>query len=147
LPQAQQLAAEVEHVLAGQHDSVSFEQFFTEMYGNDLARWQAEVTGMPRYRLITNYFTRMRLVDEHGAMDFAHKGPLSEAPSGWHPWFEYAGPKFSGVNIVFGHWAAIDGKTSQPNMIALDTGCVWGRQMTGLCLETGQRYVVQADRG
>ena len=144
LPQAQDYAAEVELALQDKHPEISRRQFFVELYGNEPDLWQENLTGMPRLRMITNYFTRMRLVDEQGRLEFQHKGAITDAPSGWRPWYEYhASGHFPG-KLVFGHWAALDGVTGKDNFLALDTGCVWGRQLTALCLETQERFSVPA---
>ena len=141
---AQARAAEVERVLSGEDDAIGYVKFFQQMYGNEPACWNDDLELMPRVRLITNYFTRMRLVDESGAMDFDHKGPLSDAPPGWRPWFEHVPRDPARPRIVFGHWAALDGVTGRDDIIALDTGCVWGRQLTAMNLETGKKTAIDA---
>jgi bis(5'-nucleosyl)-tetraphosphatase (symmetrical) len=88
----------------------------------------------------------MRLVDENGRMDFAHKGALEAAPVGWFPWYQLRARSPLPRKIVFGHWAALDGVTHDPRIVALDTGCVWGRALTALCLETGKLSSVLARR-
>ena len=86
----------------------------------------------------------MRLVDDQGRLNFSHKGRLAEAPAGWRPWFEQAAAALDGERLLFGHWAALDGHTGVDSVIALDTGCVWGRRLTALCLESGERISVPA---
>ena len=144
IDQAQSLANEVEAVLAGEHPKVSYEKFFREMYGNEPDRWDDGLKGMPRLRSITNYLTRMRLIDERGTLDFAHKGVLADAPPGWRPWFELVEPAAYPEKLLFGHWAALDGHTGRDHVIGLDTGCVWGRELTALHLETGRKISVKA---
>ena len=144
--QTLRLANEVEAVLRDEAD-VSYTQFCRELYGNEPNVWSEEISSMGRYRVITNYLTRMRLVNEAGALDFSHKGALSSAPSGWRPWFEYFGDlEYEGapMRLIFGHWAALDGYTGRSDLFALDTGCVWGRTMSGICLETQEAYSVEA---
>lgn len=136
-------AAEVEAVLKGRGD-ISYEAYFQALYGNDPDLWADDLSGMPRLRAITNYLTRMRLVDEVGRLDFAHKGTPDDIPAGWLPWFER--PRGRDHQIIFGHWAALDGHTGGTETVALDTGCVWGRKMTGFCLETKATYAVSAER-
>ena len=133
LDQARARAREVEGVLRGN----DYREYFAGMYGNDPACWSDDLTGFDRWRSITNYFTRMRLVDERGCLDFDYKGALDGAPAGWYPWYELRSRHPLPVKIVFGHWAALGGRTSTPDAIALDTGCVWGRELTAMCLETG----------
>ena len=80
---AVELAAEVTHVLAGD----GFQDFLINLYGNKPNLWRDDLEGLDRYRLITNYLTRMRLLDDAGSLDFKHKEGLSEAPEDLHPWF------------------------------------------------------------
>ncbi|MAT85327.1 MAG: diadenosine tetraphosphatase [Gammaproteobacteria bacterium] len=134
LDQAGALAREVEEVMRGPR----CREYFAGMYGNQPDRWDDGLAGMDRWRAITNYFTRMRLVDEAGRLDFAFKGALADAPAGWHPWYELRARTPLGAKIVFGHWAALDGKTGVDDIVALDTGCVWGRRLTAMCLDTGE---------
>ena len=121
--------------------------FFRKMYGNEPARWAEALTGMERLRAIVNYFTRMRLVDAGGGMEFAHKGGLEQTPTGYKPWFAH--PSQLSGTIVFGHWAALNGvapHSCHPRTRAhgLDTGCVWGRALTAMRLEDGSRFSVPA---
>ncbi len=138
LPEAAARAREVEAVLASERHS----EYFAALYGNRPDRWHETLEGMDRWRLITNYFTRMRLLHRDGQLNFSHKGSLQDAPAGWVPWYDLWATSASAVDkqLVFGHWAAIEGVTGQPNVHAIDTGCVWGRTLTALCLETLERY-------
>jgi bis(5'-nucleosyl)-tetraphosphatase (symmetrical) len=132
-------ATEVTDVLA----SDSFKSFLKAMYGNKPACWTEQLTGMDRLRVITNYCTRMRFCQSDGTLDLISKEDI--APAGFAPWFKFPGPSLSRP-IYFGHWAAIEGVTTHPNAIALDTGCVWGRHLTVIRIEDGQRFSVPAAR-
>ena len=133
------LAREVEAGIRG----AEYRSYFAQMYGNEPAAWSETVEGMDRLRVITNYFTRMRLIAEDGTLDFTHKGSLDEtAPEGFRPWFEFE-PRFS-TRAVFGHWAALDGETGSDQLHGVDTGCVWGRSLTALRLEDARRFSVEA---
>lgn len=134
------LANEVETVLrSDEHRS-----YFEQLYGNRPDRWNSDLTGMDRWRLITNYFTRMRLLHTDGTLDFSHKGGLADAPAGLVPWFDLRAAAPLGIRLLFGHWAAIEGQTGHADLIGLDSGCVWGRFLTALCLETGEYSSVDA---
>ena len=97
--------------------------------------------------MITNYFTRMRYCSAEGRLDLVSKGPLQapEGPAATDPalkaWFLHENRRAADERIVFGHWAALEGRTGVDTAIALDTGCVWGGHMTLYCLETGQREI------
>ena len=128
---ARQNAGEVEAVIRGPGHAA----FFRRMYGNEPAIWGDGLAGMDRHRAIVNYFTRMRLVDADGRLEFGHKGPLQDLPTGYLPWFSY--PSRIRKTLYFGHWAALDGATGKSAIVGLDTGCVWGRTMTAVRLEDG----------
>lgn len=135
---AVQNAREVEGVIQGDDHAA----FFEAMYGNEPPLWHPDLTGMRRHRAITNYFTRMRLVDADGRMDFAHKGDLADVPVGYRPWFSYR-PRID-ETLYFGHWAALDGHTGHARLVGLDTGCVWGRTLTAVRLEDDALFAVPA---
>lgn len=131
------LAAEVELTLQGP----DFRKFLSKMYGNKPARWRDEVTGYRRLRLITNYLTRLRFCNAKGKMDFEMKEGASKAPEGFRPWFEFE-QLTPQTNILFGHWAALQGFTGKPHVYALDTGCVWGRELTMMRLDDHKLFSV-----
>jgi bis(5'-nucleosyl)-tetraphosphatase (symmetrical) len=133
LEQAQAHAREVEEVIRGD----GCREYFAGIYGNEPACWTEDLRGLDRWRIITNYFTRMRLVNEQGCLDLAYKGELGGAPAGWYPWYELRAQNPLPEKILFGHWAALGGRINRPDVIALDTGCVWGGELTAMCLESG----------
>ncbi len=132
----EQLAAEVERTLV----SNEFEDFLVAMYGNEPAAWQDDLTGLTRLRVITNFLTRLRYCTADGTMELTHKAEVQ--PKGYAPWFSFERP--DDVHILFGHWAAIEGKSTADFATALDTGCVWGRSMTALRLEDRQYFSIPA---
>jgi bis(5'-nucleosyl)-tetraphosphatase (symmetrical) len=91
-------------------------------------------------RTILDYFTRMRFCDAQGQLELSSSAPASAPPPGYLPWFAHPGRKTRGVRIVFGHWAALDGRADTSNVYALDTGCVWGRKLTLMRLDDGRRF-------
>lgn len=136
LRQAQAYAREVEAVLQGPDSSA----YLANMYGNQPNHWDDSVSGWARLRLITNYFTRMRFCNAAGDLELETKEAAAAAPEGYAPWFSFAQRKTCDDNIVFGHWAALEGRVHTPNVYALDTGCVWGGALTALRLEDMQRF-------
>lgn len=138
--QARQLAQEVEHVL--QSDQCS--EFFRQMYGNLPDRWQPDLQGMDRLRVIVNYLTRMRFVGPDNELDLLSKEGVGTAPAGFQPWFKVQ-PRLAAANrLLFGHWAALEGKADSTNVYALDTGCVWGGQLSALRLDDETWFRVPA---
>ena len=112
-------------------------EYFRQMYGNQPERWCDTLTGMDRWRAITNYFTRMRFIAEDGSLELATKESADNAPPGFAPWFTY--PRQDDVKVIFGHWAALEGNTGSDRFIGLDTGCVWGGALTMMNLDTGEK--------
>lgn len=135
--QAALLAQEVEATLQGRN----FRQFCSHMYGNQPDRWDDGLTGYDRLRVIINAMTRMRVCTPDGKMEFAHKGLVQDAPAGYSPWFEAPDRASREATIICGHWSALDLQV-RDNLIALDTGCLWGGSLTAVRLEDRQIFQV-----
>jgi bis(5'-nucleosyl)-tetraphosphatase (symmetrical) len=127
--QALALAAEVEHVLRGP----DLADFLSQMYGNQPAQWNDALCGADRLRVIVNALTRLRFCTPEGVMDLKASGGLHDAPPGYLPWFDVPGRKSAGTTVAFGHWSML-GFLQRPDLIALDTGCVWGGCLSALRL-------------
>lgn len=137
--QAFQLSKEVSIALQDH----SRRSFFEHMYGNNPAIWSETLTDITRLRVITNYFTRMRFIKNNGELDFAAKEDLGSAPDGFSPWFSF--PPQDNTRFIFGHWAALTGNTGYGEQFqAIDTGCVWGGELTALNLDTLERSHIQS---
>jgi bis(5'-nucleosyl)-tetraphosphatase (symmetrical) len=132
IDEAERLAAEVHAALRGKQRDA----YLRGMYGNEPDCWNEALTGPTRWRVITNYLTRMRFCTPAGALDLKSKeGPESSLP-GYLPWFEVPGRRNADARIIFGHWASLLGRSTHANAIALDTGCVWGQRLTLFNLDT-----------
>ncbi len=138
LVQALACARELEHVLASNH----YRDFLNHMYGNEPNHWTPELTGMARLRVICNYFTRMRFCNTNGDLILTYKGGIERAPAGLYPWYAVPNRHEIDAEIVFGHWAALNGECPHRRIHALDTGCLWGGQLTALRLQDRQRFSV-----
>jgi len=140
LKKAQALAAEIEKPLRSKyrHD------FLKKLFGNEPLCWSDSLQGDARHRCIVNYFTRMRFCKLDGTLDFTSKSEVSSAPKGYAPWFNYPSKVLKDADIVFGHWAALEGYTGVKAIHALDTGCVWGNHLTAMRLEDRKRFKVAA---
>ncbi len=137
--QTMALAHEVEATLRGE----GWIDFLREMYGNEPAQWDDSLTGIARLRCIVNALTRMRLCTPSGRMDFLHKESESGPEgSGLVPWFDLPQRRTADVTVVFGHWSAL-GLVLRPNLVGLDSGCVWGGKLTAVCLD--DRSLLQVD--
>ena len=138
--QALTYAHEVEAAL----QAADYREFLTHMYGNMPNHWHDSLGGMDRLRVITNAMTRMRICKQDGEMEFAFKGKLQDVPTGYMPWFKAPDRQSQSIRIHCGHWSAL-GLSQQNNVISLDTGCLWGGQLTAICVETGVITQVQHD--
>jgi bis(5'-nucleosyl)-tetraphosphatase (symmetrical) len=106
----------------------------------ELGELTPELTAGQRARVIISYLTRMRVCTADGRMDLVFKGPAEQTPPGFLPWFAHPERKTRDIRVLFGHWAALQGKADAPNVFALDTGCVWGKSLTMLRLEDGRKF-------
>ena len=141
IQQALQLNLEVESALKGEH----FKDFLKHMYGDNPDQWQDNLRGWERLRVITNHFTRMRLCDKNNHLDLHHKHGLKGISNGLKPWFSHPHRKTQDINILFGHWAALEGKSNEEGVFALDTGCVWGGRLTMMRLEDHRLFSCSCD--
>ena len=128
-------AAELEDVLRGQ-DSVAF---LEQMYGNEPARWDDALTGLARLRVIVNALTRLRFCSANGAMEFQTKEGADGAPAGFMPWFDVPGRRTANDVVAFGHWSTL-GWLDRKDVIALDSGCVWGGCLSALRLHPAGQH-------
>ena len=86
--------------------------------------------------------TRLRFCSADGTLDFGAKGGPDEAPAGFLPWFEHAPRRSAGEPIAFGHWSTL-GLIDRPDLLALDTGCLWGGALSAARVDGGRREIVQ----
>lgn len=138
--QTMALAAEVEAMLQGP----DLAEFLPQMYGNEPARWADDLQGVARWRCVVNSLTRLRFCAADGTMEFATKDGAGESPEGYMPWFEVPERRTAGTPVAFGHWSTL-GLINRPDLLALDTGCVWGGQLTAVRLIGTARELIQID--
>ncbi|WP_423192333.1 symmetrical bis(5'-nucleosyl)-tetraphosphatase [Cupriavidus sp. H18C2] len=140
--QVMDLAAEVEDQLRG----ANWQGFLADVFGNAADRWHDGLRGIERHRVIVNALTRLRYCNADGVMDLKTKEGLGSAPDGFMPWFDVPGRRTADVTMVVGHWSTL-GLVMRPDLMALDTGCVWGGQLTAARLspDPAGRDVIQVD--
>ena len=137
IPEARLLAAEIEAALAGNKRR----KFLKTMYGDTPDTWHEGLKYWDRVKLATNTFTRIRLCNPDGRLNFSVKGPPEKAPAGYSPWYAHPFRRKKKWTIVFGHWAAL-GLMVRPKIICLDSGCVWGGKLTAMRLEDREIFQV-----
>jgi bis(5'-nucleosyl)-tetraphosphatase (symmetrical) len=126
-------AGEVEAWLQGP----DVREFLRDAYGDSPARFDETQSGTTRARTITNALTRLRFCAADGRMNFDAKGSTSTGPKDMLPWFAHPNRALGDTRIAFGHWALLYGKVNVKNVLALDTACVWGYELTMLRLDDG----------
>jgi bis(5'-nucleosyl)-tetraphosphatase (symmetrical) len=131
LATATRLAAEVEAVLAGPNPA----PFFSHMYGDLPDHWREDLHGHERLRVIVNAFTRLRYCDLEGNIDLHCKDAPGRQPSDLLPWFTLPKRRSRELRIVFGHWSTL-GAYAANNVLCLDSGCLWGGELSAVCLDT-----------
>jgi bis(5'-nucleosyl)-tetraphosphatase (symmetrical) len=136
------LAVEVEALLRG--DALA--EFLPQMYGDQPARWSDALRCAERWRFVINVLTRVRFVGADGTLDLVTKEGADGALPGFFPWFDAPQRRSAGTPIAFGHWASL-GLVNRPDLLALDTGCVWGRQLSAARIDGGRREIIQVDCG
>lgn len=138
LPLAKTLAKEVEQHL----QSDDYQSLLANMYDDQPACWDAQLRSWSRWRFVINVLTRMRFCNQQGCLDLITKSPPGDQGQALTPWFDYPRSQALTQKIIFGHWAALMGKTNSEQFIGLDTGCVWGHQLTAYRCEDGRRFSV-----
>ena len=127
------LAREVEAVLRDDARTL-----FDAMYGNKPDRWSDKLRGMDRLRFVINVFTRMRFCTRDGTVDLKLKGAPGEQPEDFLPWFDVPERASRDVRVICGHWSTL-GFKRRKDLLALDTGCVWGGALTAVNLDAEAR--------
>ncbi|APC91967.1 MULTISPECIES: symmetrical bis(5'-nucleosyl)-tetraphosphatase [Francisella] len=139
---AMKRANEVEFVLKNQ---TTRRLLLANLFNNEGDKWDKELEGIERWICILNYFTQMRTIDKNGCLNLKFSSTIDQIPENFKPWFKLKHKKFADkYKIIFGHWAAIKGETKDKNIIALDTGCVFGGKLSCYCIETDKKYAVKS---
>ncbi|WNC71620.1 symmetrical bis(5'-nucleosyl)-tetraphosphatase [Thalassotalea psychrophila] len=106
--------------------------WLNSMYGNTPNSWCNAQTEEEKFRYSVNALTRMRFCFSDGSLEFTSKGsPIDNQDTNLSPWFKLS-KSIGTTQWVFGHWASLNGEVDNPNIYALDTGCVWGGRLTML---------------
>ena len=134
---ALRLSREVEAMLASdRHDD-----FLRHLYGDEPSRWDETLRGFDRLRVIVNACTRLRFCTADDAIALGEKRGPDHTPAGFAPWFQHPGRKSAGVTVLCGHWSTLELMLA-PNMLMLDSGCVWGGMLTAVRLDDRRLFQV-----
>ena len=123
----------------------AYGDFLHHLWGNSPKAWRDELAGWDRLRVIVNAMTRMRFCTLDGRMEFDAKGTPETAPADHLPWFAHPRRASADVTVVFGHWSAL-GLRIDANLIALDSGCVWGKELTAVRLDDRRVFQIRAGK-
>lgn len=134
LAQTRVHARELESVLR----RADWQQHVASLFGNEPDAWSPNLQGTARLRVIVNALTRLRFCTAQGRMEFAAKGGAAAAPEGYLPWFDAPGRQTADAVIAFGHWSTLEPQ-HRSDILALDSGCVWGGHLTALRLGASPR--------
>jgi len=132
------LAAEVEEHLRGP----DWQDFLRSIWGGKPTRWSDNLQGADRFRVIVNSFCRMRFLSPDGSLAFKPKGRPEDNPD-FIPWYAYPGADLGTYTVYHGHWSAL-GFRDMGNVLSLDSGCVWGGQLTALRIEDRRLFQVNS---
>jgi bis(5'-nucleosyl)-tetraphosphatase (symmetrical) len=142
--QAQALSAEVTGALTGDR----YRDFLANMWGSEPTGWSDDLVGWDRLRVVVNAMTRMRFCTATGNMEFRARGaksPPEQAPPGCVPWYALPGRASAHHALYCGHWSAL-GYRREGNVVALDSGCLWGGCLTAVRLEDRRAFQMPCPR-
>jgi len=115
-----------------------------QMFKHGIDRFDRDASAIDIDRYIVSTFTRMRYCYGDYRLDFNQKGKPTEElrKKGLKPWFECDNRKEIDLKIIFGHWSTL-GFHYDDNVLALDTGCLWGGKLTAARIDSDEVAIVQ----
>lgn len=140
IDKAEELAHEAEAALRGPH----YEQVLRALYPSKHLQWSPDLTGPARLATIIKVLTRLRACSSAGVMESSYSGPPDHIPAGFLPWFRIETRQHRNATIVCGHWASL-GLHCEDDLLAIDSGCVWGRELTAIRLEDRRIFQVSCN--
>ena len=127
------LAGFVESQLGGVHG----EAVLAHLHAKGRTEWRADLEGSELMAAVASVLTHLRVVGEDGGAVLGFTGPPGEAADGSRPWFEDSAVLRQGYTVVFGHWAQL-GFFRSSGAVCLDSGCVYGGELTAYRLDDGR---------
>jgi len=135
-------ARRVEEKLKNDHAEV----WLKKMFKSGIDRFNRESSKIDIDRYIVSAFTRMRFCYKDHRLDFNQKGAPTQAlrEKGLKPWFESENRKHIELKTIFGHWSTL-GFYEDENVLALDTGCLWGGALTAARIDGEALEIVSVE--
>jgi bis(5'-nucleosyl)-tetraphosphatase (symmetrical) len=131
------LSSEVQAMMA----SDRAREFLGVLYGDEPSRWTDDLTGYDRLRVVVNACTRLRFCTADDTMELKEKRGPEQTPHGFAPWFAHPSRKSATHTVVCGHWSTLELMLA-PNVMMLDSGCLWGGTLTAVRLPDRRLYQV-----
>jgi bis(5'-nucleosyl)-tetraphosphatase (symmetrical) len=131
------LSREVQAMLA----SDRAQAFLGVLYGDEPRQWHDTLTGDDRLRVVVNACTRLRFCAANDTMELREKRGPAHTPPGFLPWFAQPDRRSAGATVVCGHWSTLE-LLLAPNVLMLDSGCLWGGTLTAVRLADRRVYQV-----
>lgn len=134
-------ASRIEKKLQGRN----YKAWLKHMFKKSSNKFNAKASSLDIEKYILSSFTAMRFCEDDGRLDFKQKGKPTEykvSKKGLKPWFACPTRRSTSLKIVFGHWSTL-GYYQDSNVLALDTGCLWGKALTVARLDTKEPIIVQ----
>ncbi|MEZ5535112.1 MAG: symmetrical bis(5'-nucleosyl)-tetraphosphatase [Thiolinea sp.] len=134
-------AGEVESVLRSKNPS----NWLEKVYGDKPCCWREAKNALERQRFTVNALTRMRYCTADKRLDFKQKlspAQVKKTHPELYPWFKHPKRQKIVQSIYFGHWSTL-GYHQENNAVALDTGCVWGGNITAVRIDSEKKTKYQ----
>jgi bis(5'-nucleosyl)-tetraphosphatase (symmetrical) len=130
--------------------SEDLDNFLIQMYSDIPNIWTESLEGYDRQRFIINCFTRIRFCNDNGTLDLDTKVAPGDQNTSLTPWYSLPNRKTIDNKIIFGHWSTVhlgnEGNFKQYNVYPIDTGCLWGGQLTAIRLEDEKLFSVPSEQ-
>jgi len=126
LKKALKYAQNVEAVF---QDKKSCVKLLGSIYSNSPSKWSSRLSKLEKHRFTINAFTRMRFCSPDGHLNLQESGFKGKTNINTVPWFDFPNSSIEDYRVIFGHWSAL-GLLNNRQYLCLDTGYVWGREMT-----------------
>ncbi len=122
------------------------EIWLRKMFKHGIERFNRDASVIDIDRYIVSSFIRMRFCYKDHRLDFDQKGAPTKLlrEQGLKPWFECESRKDIDLKIIFGHWSTL-GYYQDDNVLALDTGCLWGGELTAARIDKEEVEIVSID--
>jgi len=144
LGMALRYAQRIEERLQGEDEDVRL--WLKQMFKHGIDRFNRDASSIDIDKYIISSFTRMRYCYGDHRLDFDQKGAPTDAlrQKGLKPWFECKNRAEIDLKIIFGHWSTL-GFYHDENVLALDTGCLWGGKLTAARIDVDEVEIVQVE--